>query len=102
MNFVCTPEGRLAPSPVEDAPHLDQRRAEMGLLPMRLYSKLVMENSPQDFCEKIAGGEKHSKKVRRGFLYCALRLNLVALSYMFFNERYSPTNEHACCYAWLI
>jgi hypothetical protein len=61
MNFICTPDGRLAPSAIEDVAHLDQRRAEMGLLPMRLYSRLVTENSPQGFCEKVATGEKHEK-----------------------------------------
>ncbi|MBV8810396.1 MAG: hypothetical protein JO033_17135 [Acidobacteriaceae bacterium] len=61
MNFVCTPEGKLAPSPIEDVAHLDRRRAEVGLLPMRLYAKLVIQNSPQGFCEKIAASGKQTK-----------------------------------------
>jgi hypothetical protein len=62
MNFVCTPQGKLEPSPIEDIAHLDQRRAEMGLVPMRLYTKLVVENSPQGFCQKIAAsGERRER-----------------------------------------
>lgn len=59
-NFVCTPEGKLVPSPIEDLAHLDQRRAEMGLLPMRLYAKLVVDNSPQGFCQKIAARDQNA------------------------------------------
>jgi hypothetical protein len=62
QNFVCTAEAKLVPAPIEDAAHVDQRRAELGLLPMRLYSKLVLEHSPEGFCEKLATGGKHAKR----------------------------------------
>jgi hypothetical protein len=51
MNFVCTPgQQELAPAPIEDADGLDRRRAEIGLLPMRLYAKLVRQSAPPGFC----------------------------------------------------
>jgi hypothetical protein len=53
-NFSCQPDGTLAPSPIEDADHLDARRAEIGLLPMRLYAKLLRQSMPKDFCKKVA------------------------------------------------
>jgi hypothetical protein len=51
MNFVCGPgQPELAPAPIEDAEGLDRRRAEIGLLPMRLYAKLVRQSAPPGFC----------------------------------------------------
>jgi hypothetical protein len=52
-NFSCGPDGTLAPSPIEDLPHLDARRAEIGLLPMRLYAKLLKQSMPKDFCKGV-------------------------------------------------
>jgi hypothetical protein len=52
-NFSCQPDGTLAPSAIEDDTRLDARRAEIGLLPMRLYAKLVRGSMPQDFCKKV-------------------------------------------------
>jgi Family of unknown function (DUF6624) len=53
MNFTCSGQ-HLAPAPIEDPERVEDRRAEVGLLPMRLYAKLLMANMPQDFCEKLA------------------------------------------------
>jgi hypothetical protein len=52
-NFECQPDGTMAPSPIEDLTHLDPRRAEIGLLPMRLYAKLLLQMMPKDFCQKV-------------------------------------------------
>jgi hypothetical protein len=52
-NFSCQPDGTMAPSPIEDVEHLDARRAEIGLLPMRLYTKLLAQSMPKDFCRKV-------------------------------------------------
>lgn len=55
MNFVCTPGQReLAPAPIEDADGVDRRRAEIGLLPMRLYAKLVRQSAPPGLCDATA------------------------------------------------
>jgi hypothetical protein len=51
-NFTCQPDGTLAPSPIEDIERLDARRAEIGLLPMRLYARLLRQSMPKDFCRK--------------------------------------------------
>jgi hypothetical protein len=52
-NFVCQPDGTLGPSPIDDAEHVDVRRAELGLLPMRLYGRLLRQSMPPDFCKKV-------------------------------------------------
>jgi hypothetical protein len=52
-NFECRPDATMAPSPIEDLAHLDARRAEIGLLPMRLYAKLLVRSMPKDFCRKV-------------------------------------------------
>jgi hypothetical protein len=60
-NFACAPGGTLAPSAIEDPAHLGARRAEIGLLPMRLYSRLLLQTMPKDFCAKVTerpGGAK--------------------------------------------
>jgi len=53
-NFACQPDGTLGPSPIDDAEHVDVRRAELGLLPMRLYARLLRQSMPPDFCKKVA------------------------------------------------
>lgn len=52
-NFTCQPDGTLAPSSIDDQANLDMRRAEIGLLPMRLYARLVRRSMPDDFCKKV-------------------------------------------------
>ena len=52
-NFACQPDGTLGPSPIDDAEHVDVRRAELGLLPMRLYARLLRQSMPPDFCKKV-------------------------------------------------
>ena len=52
-NFACQPDGTLEPSPIDDAEHVDARRAELGLLPMRLYARLLRQSMPADFCKKV-------------------------------------------------
>jgi hypothetical protein len=52
-NFACAPDGTLAPSPIENPAQLDARRAEIGLLPMRLYSRLLLQTMPKEFCAKV-------------------------------------------------
>ena len=53
-NFACQPDGTLGPSPIDDAENVDVRRAELGLLPMRLYARLLRQSMPPDFCKKVA------------------------------------------------
>jgi len=52
-NFACQLDGTLEPSPIDDAEHVDVRRAELGLLPMRLYARLLRQSMPPDFCKKV-------------------------------------------------
>jgi Family of unknown function (DUF6624) len=52
-NFTCQTDGTLGPSPIEDADHVDARRAEIGLLPMRLYARLLRQSMPKEFCKAV-------------------------------------------------
>lgn len=48
-NFVCNPGEKLHMAPVEDEPHLNQRRAELGLVRIEVYERILAETMPQ-FC----------------------------------------------------
>ncbi len=48
-NLVCKAGERLHEAPIEDESHVNERRAELGLIRMELYARLVEENMPQ-FC----------------------------------------------------
>jgi hypothetical protein len=52
-NFACQSDGSLEPSPIEDVDRLEIRRAEIGLLPMRLYARLLRQSMPPDFCKNV-------------------------------------------------
>jgi hypothetical protein len=53
-NFVCTSDGKGKPSPIADPEHVDRRRAELGLMPLDLYAKVLGELYMNTFCGQIA------------------------------------------------
>jgi hypothetical protein len=55
-NFECAPDKRLVPTPIEQPGTLDERRAAIGLMPMRLYTRLLLAMYPKDFCAKALAG----------------------------------------------
>jgi hypothetical protein len=63
-NFVCMPDGKFKPSPIADPAHVDRRRAEIGLMPLRLYSKVLGELYMKNLCAQIAAANRRpvSKK----------------------------------------
>ncbi len=52
-NFVCTPDGSLEPAPIADPAGVDRRRAELGLMPLALYRKILAKGMGP-FCAQIA------------------------------------------------
>lgn len=57
-NFVCAPDGKGTPAPIADPKHVDRRRAEIGLMPLGLYSKVLGELYMNNFCAQIAAGNR--------------------------------------------
>ena len=51
-NFECAPDKRHVPTPIEQPATLDERRAAIGRMPMRLYTRLLLAMYPKDFCTK--------------------------------------------------
>lgn len=51
-NLVCSDGEKMHEAPIEDEPHVNQRRAELGLIRMELYVRLVAETLPQ-FCQPV-------------------------------------------------
>lgn len=51
-NLVCGAGEKMHEAPIEDEPHVNQRRAELGLIRMELYARLVAETLPQ-FCPPV-------------------------------------------------
>jgi len=47
--FECNPGERLHPAPLADEAHVNQRRAELGLIRIEFYVRLLAETMPQ-FC----------------------------------------------------
>lgn len=50
QQLECAAGSPLAVAPIDDEATVDMRRAEMGLMRLHLYSRLVREHSP-DFCQ---------------------------------------------------
>jgi len=46
QNFVCSSGKALDAAPIDDASHVNARRAEMGLMRLELYARFVREHSP--------------------------------------------------------
>ena len=53
-NFVCTPDGKMKPSPIAHPEQVDRRRAELGLMPLNLYAKVLGELYMNNFCVQVA------------------------------------------------
>jgi hypothetical protein len=51
QNFVCK-DGRFEPAPIEDPEHVDERRAEVGLMRLSMYARILKANSPP-ICESV-------------------------------------------------
>lgn len=47
--FVCNAGEKLHAAPIEDEPHLNERRAELGLIRIEFYERMLAETMPQ-FC----------------------------------------------------
>ena len=56
QQFECASGKALEPAPIEDAQSVDIRRAELGLMRIELYARLIRANSP-DVC-RAAGSRK--------------------------------------------
>jgi hypothetical protein len=54
--LVCKAGEKLHEEPIEDEAHVNQRRAELGLVRVEIYARIAAEMMPQ-FCP-AAGGEK--------------------------------------------
>jgi len=53
QNLVCdSAHPQLHTGPIEDAPHVNQRRAEIGLMRLEIYTQLVIAMSP-DVCSGV-------------------------------------------------
>ena len=48
-NFECKAGEKLHETPIEDEPHVNQRRAQLGLIRLELYARIIEETMPQ-FC----------------------------------------------------
>lgn len=57
-NFVCTPDGKGKPSPIADPADADRRRAEIGLMPLGLYSKALGELYMNNLCAQVAAANR--------------------------------------------
>jgi hypothetical protein len=57
-NFVCSPDGKGRPSPIADPEHVDRRRAELGLMPLNLYAKVLGELYMNNLCAQVAAENK--------------------------------------------
>jgi Family of unknown function (DUF6624) len=66
-NFACSPDGKGRPSPIADAADVDRRRAELGLMPLNLYAKVLGELYMNNLCAQVAAANKkaaHSKTAK--------------------------------------
>jgi len=66
-NFVCSPDGKGRPSPIADAADVARRRAELGLMPLNLYAKVLGELYMNNLCAQVAAENKkaaHSKPAK--------------------------------------
>lgn len=57
-NFVCTPDGKIKPSPIADPEQVDRRRAKLGLMPLALYSKVLGELYMNNLCAQVAAASR--------------------------------------------
>jgi hypothetical protein len=57
-NFVCTPDGKMKPSPIADPERVDRRRAEIGLMPLSLYAKVLGGIYMNGLCEQVAAANR--------------------------------------------
>lgn len=57
-NFVCAPDGKGKPAPIADPEHVDRRRAEMGLMPLDLYAKVLGQLYMNNMCAQIGAANK--------------------------------------------
>lgn len=57
-NFVCASDGKGKPAPIADPEHVDRRRAEMGLMPLELYGKVLGQLYMNNMCAQIAAANK--------------------------------------------
>lgn len=64
-NFVCMPDGKGKPSPIADAEYVDRRRAEIGLMPLDLYAKVLGELYMNSMCAQVAAANKKAAVRKR-------------------------------------
>lgn len=63
-NFVCTSDGRGKPSPIADPEHVGRRRAELGLVPLDLYAKVLGELYMNSLCAQIAAANRKATLIK--------------------------------------
>jgi len=57
-NFVCTPDGKIKPSPIADPERVDLRRAKLGLMPLAVYGKLLGNLYMNNLCAQVAAANR--------------------------------------------
>ena len=55
VNLICQANGIVSPGPLVDPEHVDERRAAIGLMPLKTYLHLAAIVTPPDFCKKASG-----------------------------------------------
>jgi hypothetical protein len=51
VNLICQPDGKLAPGPIVDPEQVEQRRAAIGLIPLKTYIRLGNVFAGPEFCK---------------------------------------------------
>ncbi|HEV2183528.1 MAG TPA: DUF6624 domain-containing protein [Candidatus Acidoferrales bacterium] len=57
-NFVCAPNGKGKPARIANPKHVDRRRAELGLMSLNLYAKVLGELYMNNLCAQIAAANR--------------------------------------------
>jgi hypothetical protein len=58
VNLICQADGTLAPGPLTDPKRVDERRATIGLMPLKTYLRLAAIVTPPDFCKRASGSSE--------------------------------------------
>lgn len=64
-NFVCTSDGKFKPSPIADPQQVDHRRAELGLMPLAVYGKLLGKLYMGNLCAQVEAANRKKPKSAR-------------------------------------
>ncbi|MHB8640952.1 MAG: DUF6624 domain-containing protein [Candidatus Acidiferrales bacterium] len=64
-NFVCTPDGKIKPSPIADPGQVDRRRAKLGLMPLAVYGKVLGDLYMNNLCAQVAAANRKAAHNKR-------------------------------------